>query len=222
MRDGYLTEQQIFRAAVKLCGNMADLDGRLKSSEASPISGHTLLTITKLDGQFFVTFGDGAVLGEVNASLEQALASISEQQYTLDFEVFAPVRAIRETITKATKEKDAIVRVQISVYGPRSFADGVGQELSRQKVYLQSPDYVRPGTDYDNPHVLKLTDLQTPLPLNPTFADETATGKVADDDLKKTISNVYSSLTRDQNLRGLEGDERLRTPLLPWVILYGE
>jgi SWI/SNF-related matrix-associated actin-dependent regulator of chromatin subfamily A3 len=191
---------------------MADLDGRLKSSEASPISGHTILTITKLDGQFFVTFGDGAVLGEVNASLDKALTSISEQEYTLDFEVFAPVRAIRETITKATKEKDAIVRVQISVYGPRSFADGVGQELSRQKVYLQSPDYVRPGTDYDNPHVLKL---QTSLPLNPTFADETATGKVADDDLKKTISNVYSSLTRDQNLRSLEGDERLRTPLLP-------
>jgi SWI/SNF-related matrix-associated actin-dependent regulator of chromatin subfamily A3 len=196
---------------------MADLDGRLKSSVASPIPGHTLLTVTKSDDQFFVTFADGAVLGEVNASLEQALTSISEQQYTLDFEVFAPVRAIRETITKATKEKVAIVRVQISVYGPRAFADGVGQELSQQKVYLQSPDYIGPGTDYDNPHVLKLADHQKPLPLNPTFVDETATGKADDEDLKKAISHVYSSLTRDQNLRGLEGDERLRTPLLPWV-----
>jgi SWI/SNF-related matrix-associated actin-dependent regulator of chromatin subfamily A3 len=173
------------------------------------------MQLTKPENQYLITFDDGAVLGEVNASLEQALNNISEQQYLLDFEVFAPVRAIRETISRATKEKDAVIRVQITFYGPRKSAQIIGRELSQMKIYLQRPDYVRSGADYENPHVLKLVDEQ------PTFLDvivhkeDQSSEKATDDTLKKAVADVYSSLTRDKNLQGFEGDERLKTPLLP-------
>jgi SWI/SNF-related matrix-associated actin-dependent regulator of chromatin subfamily A3 len=158
------------------------------------------------------------VLGEANASLEQALNNISEQQYVLDFEVFAPVRAIRETISRATKEKDAIVRVQITIYGPRKSAQSIGRDLSQLKIYLQRPDYIRNGADYDNPHVLKLVDQHHSLPDVIMHKEDQSSEKATDNTLKKAIADVYSSLTRDKNLQGFEGDERLKTPLLPYVI----
>jgi SWI/SNF-related matrix-associated actin-dependent regulator of chromatin subfamily A3 len=194
---------------------MAELDKRLSSAAMSPIQGHALLTITKPEAQYLITFVDGAVLGEVNASLEKALTSITEQQYRLDFEVFAPVRAIRETISRATKEKDAVVRVQANIYGPQSDVSAIGRELSRQKIYLQRPDYIRGGTGYDNPHVLKLTDQQLHIPENVVNVEEKAAERTADDTLlKDTVMDVYSLLTRNHHLKGLEGDERLKTQLL--------
>jgi SWI/SNF-related matrix-associated actin-dependent regulator of chromatin subfamily A3 len=194
---------------------MAELDKRLSTTAASPIHGHALMQLTKPDNQYLITFDDGAVLGEANASLEQALNNISEQQYVLDFEVFAPVRAIRETISRATKEKDAIVRVQITIYGPRKSAQSIGRELSQLKIYLQRPDYIRNGADYDNPHVLKLVDQQNSVPDVIMHKEDQMSEKATDNTLKKAIADVYSSLTRDKNLQGFEGDERLKTPLLP-------
>jgi SWI/SNF-related matrix-associated actin-dependent regulator of chromatin subfamily A3 len=194
---------------------MVELDKRLSTTAASPIHGHALMQLTKPGNQHLITFDDGAVLGEVNASLGQALNNISEQQYLLNFEVFAPIRAIRETISRATKEKDAIVRVQITFYGPRKSAQIIGRELSQMKIYLQRPDYVRTGADYENPHVLKLVDEQHTFLDVVVHKEDQSSEKATDNSLKKVIADVYSSLTRDKNLQGFEGDERLKTALLP-------
>ncbi|KAH4127100.1 hypothetical protein HBI81_064400 [Parastagonospora nodorum] len=213
--DGLICYGTILRTAIKLCGDMAQLDKNLTASAPSPIQGHTLLNLTRPEDQFMITFDDGQVLGEVNEPLEEALSQFAEHRSCLDFEVFAPVRAIRETITRATKEKEAIVRVQINVYGPSGMGESVGRELSRQKIYLQRPDYMRPGAEHDNPHVLKLDDRPSAVPEVSVIVEETAPEKGADDVLKDAIADVYSSLTREQHLRGLEGDSRLRTTLLP-------
>jgi SWI/SNF-related matrix-associated actin-dependent regulator of chromatin subfamily A3 len=194
---------------------MSELDRRMGTSAASPIQGHTLLKVTKPEAHYLITFDDGSILGEANASLELALTNIAEQGYSLDFDVFCPTRSIRETISRATKEKDAIVRVQISVYGPRTIARAIGKELSQHKIYFQRPDYVRDGVDYDNPHVLKLLDHRQSLPNAVIVAEDKTTEKAVDDTLKSTITGIYASLSRDKNLRGLEGDERLKTTLLP-------
>ncbi|KAF1957444.1 hypothetical protein CC80DRAFT_491551 [Byssothecium circinans] len=208
----------VFRASVRLRGEMMVLDEKLKSDNNCPVPGHYQMTIMKNEEQYVIIFPDGTPLGEANAQIEKALASIFEQQYQIDFEVFAPIRPIRETISRATKEKDAIVRVNINIYGPRAIVRGVGQELSNHKVYLQRPDYIKAGMAYDNPHVLKLGDFQLPLDHQ---IEELREVKQAENDLqqaedfKKTISTIYSSLTRNQSLAGLEGDGRLRTKLLP-------
>lgn len=205
---------QIFRASMKLLGNMLDLDNKLSVVAPSPIAGHAQLNLVRFETQYRITFLDGTVLGEINLQLEEALNSIFEQQYSLEFEVFAPIRAIRETISKSTKETDAIARVQINIYGGSTASKTVGRELSQRKFYLQRPEYVRSGAAYDNPHVLKLENFgvietsQTLDVVEPIV--EKATAQI----VKETVTGVYSALTRSQNLIALEGDRRLRTALL--------
>jgi len=196
---------------------MVELSQKLHMSRPAPIQGHTQMDIIKLDSKFMVAFPDGATVGEVNAQLEKALCGIAEQGYELEFEVFAPVSAILETIGKSSKGKDAIVRVQVNLYGPRKAAKEIGRELSQQKVYLQTPGYVRHGAAYDNPHILRLPGFDTAsstvftvLPAPEEAVLENAPPKA----LQDTLDNVYASLTRGQNLRELEDDERLKTRLL--------
>ncbi|PVI07636.1 hypothetical protein DM02DRAFT_637872 [Periconia macrospinosa] len=176
------------------------------------------MSLVKTDDQIVAKFPDGTILGQVNAQLERALESVYEQQYHVNFEVFAPIQPIRETISKINKEKDAIVRVHINVYGPQSMAYGVGQELSSNKIYFQRPNYVAPGFLYDNPHILKFADFQTPIKESLSEMEEDT--PVQDEiqkaeTFKRTVSKIYSSLTRGQSLEGLEGDDGLRTKLLP-------
>lgn len=172
------------------------------------------MSVSKSEEQFLVTFPDGVVMGQLNAQLEKAFEDIPEQ-HRIDLEVLAPIKPIRETISKATTGKDAIVRVNINIYGARNSAQEVGHQLSKQKIYLQRPDQIRDALAYDNPHVLKLPDMQLPYNDCATHTyeeNQPVTNKV--EAFKKTISDVYSSLTRGQRLVGLEGDGRLKTPLL--------
>lgn len=205
----------MFQTPIKLLGNMLDLDNRLSSADASPVTGHSQMMLARVETQYHVTFPDGTALGEVNAQLEETLNIIFEQKYSLDFEVFAPTRAIRETISKAAKEKDAIVRVQINIYGTAVASKAIGKELSQRKLYLQRTEFVRSGIVYDNPHFLRLgvdeptQTFQTSDVVEPIA--EKATGEV----IKEAITDVYSALTRGNNLMALEGDRRLVTALLP-------
>lgn len=203
---------------MKLLGNMLDLDNRLGAAAASSIAGHSQMNLVRTETQYHVAFPDGTVLGELNLQLEEALNIILEQQCTLDFEVFAPIRAIRETISKATKEKDAIARVQINTYGTPSASITVGRELSQRKIYLQRPERVRDGIAYDNPHVLRLDNFEIDDTVQALELVDPPMEKTTGQIVKQTITNVFSALTRDQNLTALEGDRRLRTPLLKYVL----
>ncbi|KAF9695170.1 hypothetical protein EKO04_006891 [Ascochyta lentis] len=214
IRAEYVCYGTICRASVKLCGDMMELDKKLIAAESSPVTGHLQLELQRSEAHFLVTFPDGHVLGQINAQLEKAFTSIEEQCLQLDFEVFVPTRLTRETIGRAMKEQDAVVRVQINVYGSSASADSVGQEFSQNKIYLQRPDYIREGSTYENPHVLKFSDDCIAIPTINVSADEPSASKVAGQAFQQIITNVYSSLTRNENLKGLEGHERLRTPLL--------
>lgn len=142
---------------------MSDLVSKLRSERPSPVPGHAQMIITRCEQQFVVSFSDGTRLGEANAQLEKALTGIHQLlQYHVDLEVFAPIIEIHETINRATTGKEAIVRVNVNIYGSRSSSHSIGQELSNKKIYLQRPDYVRPNTIYDNPHVLKLEGFALP------------------------------------------------------------
>ncbi|KAJ4353925.1 uncharacterized protein N0V89_005656 [Didymosphaeria variabile] len=197
---------------------MSVVDSRLGSGGGHPIPGHFQMVINRPEDRYMIGFPDGTLLGEANALLEEALHRMEEQRYHVDLEVFAPIRPIRETISRATKEKEAVVRVNMNIYGPRTVARDIGAILSAKKIYLQRPDYVKPGLAYDNPHILKLGNVQQPfngqeVELHTEKQPESEVAKA--EAFQKTINTIYSSLTRGQNLTGLEGDDRLRTQLLP-------
>ena len=198
---------------------MAVLHRKLNNIASSPIPGHAQMLIVKPEAQFVVAFPDEAVMGEVNVQLDGALSSITEQGYDVDLEVFAPTRVIQETIGRATKEKEAIVRVQVNVYGPSTAACDIGKELSQQRIYLQRPVYIRDGYRYENPHTLTLPGFHGSTSEIPATQEESVPEKVDLQTLKSTMQDVYSSLTRDRNLHGLEGDRRLHTALLLYVLL---
>lgn len=121
---------------------MAELDRRLSKGGPSPVQGHLQLELVLSESRFQISFPDRVVLGEVNNQLDNALLHIREQQHELRYEVFAPIKAMRETINKVPREKEAVVWVQVNLYGPLSAAGDVGREFSKAKLYLQSPDYV--------------------------------------------------------------------------------
>ncbi|KAF1974534.1 hypothetical protein BU23DRAFT_567350 [Bimuria novae-zelandiae CBS 107.79] len=210
-------EEQIARAPIKLVGDMAVVDSKLGIG-GHPIPGHYRMVVNKCDGRYVVAFLDGVPLGEANTQLETALSGIAEQGHHVTLEVFAPIRPIREQISRATKEKEAVVRVSINIYGPRSVGREIGLELSAQKIYLQRPDYIKPGLAYDNPHLLKLgnyrqsfhdQNVETREEKQPESETEKAEA------FQKTLNTIYSSLTRGETLAGIEGDSRLKTQLLP-------
>lgn len=199
---------------------MIELNHKLNVLAPSPITGHARMVIVKPEGQFSVAFPDGAVMGEVNAQLDKALTSIADQGYEPDLEVFAPITAIQETISRATGKREAVVRVQVNIYGPPTAASEIGRELSKQKLYLQRPSHVREGSKYENPHMLTLSGFHCSTSETAASLEETTPEKPHPQALKSTIQDVYSSLTRGNNLRELEGDHRLSTQLLLYVYCF--
>lgn len=113
----------------------------------------------------------------------------------------------------ATRATDAQTTININVYGPAASSHANGRHLSACKVWLQRPDWHRPGCVYDNPHVIKTESAPNEIPqaLNEGVSKESET-----ETLQNSIQEVYSMLTRDAHLStNASGDPRLQTSLLP-------
>jgi SWI/SNF-related matrix-associated actin-dependent regulator of chromatin subfamily A3 len=120
--------------------------------------------------------------------------------------------------------------IDIVLYGPSEARDRVGKLLSIARTYLQHPCYQEANTSYDNPHVLKFTNLdttprtfQTSTPPRPSTqidsemvdADEIHLEEESShSQVQRKVATVFDSLTRSKNLKRIEGDIRIKTPLL--------
>jgi hypothetical protein len=62
-----------------------------------------------------------------------------------------------------TKANPNLIEVSINLYGIRDLAKKVGAALTRERQFLQHPDVVDPGIDYDNPHYFKMPGLAVDL-----------------------------------------------------------
>jgi SWI/SNF-related matrix-associated actin-dependent regulator of chromatin subfamily A3 len=120
--------------------------------------------------------------------------------------------------------------IDIVLYGPPEARDRVGKLLSIARAYLQHPCYQEANTSYDNPHILKFTTLdttpqtfQTSTPPRPNALIDS---EMADADeihleeesphsrVQRKVATVFDSLTRSKNLKRIERDIRIKTPLL--------
>jgi SWI/SNF-related matrix-associated actin-dependent regulator of chromatin subfamily A3 len=206
---------QIYRAAVKLMGDMSEVHTKLNSEIMSQAAAHWSFGITKDTSQLYLIFRDGTRLGLLNAHTAKALDSITNLP-SVQLDALVDLVALRETMCRATKASDATIRVNINVYGTREARKEVGDQLSRGKVYLQHPDQKRGASIYDNPHVLQLPGMNTSNQnLKPDGVVESASKADKAEQFKSAVSNVYASLKRSSHLKRMAGDNRLRTPLLP-------
>lgn len=87
---------------------------------------------------------------------------------------------------------------------------GIGRICSKNKIWLQRPDWHSPNTKYDNPHTLKFDSSDHQEDLELMVEDQEVP---ENSDLQQSVDEMYSMLTRDSHLKGLSGDARLRTSL---------
>lgn len=196
-------------------GNMSEVDAKLKASSGLLVNDCCTFKIGRSSDQLVLRFQDGTEFGHLNIHTSKALNELFDRP-EIQFEALGPTRTILEAIGRSTKAADAVVRVNINVYGSEEASKDVGRHLSEKKVYLQRPDHQPPGSLYDNPHVLKFPDMQSS---SLEYQIEAAPGRVLtsndSENFRKVVSNVYASLTRGSKLNRVEGDDRVETRLLP-------
>jgi SWI/SNF-related matrix-associated actin-dependent regulator of chromatin subfamily A3 len=196
-------------------GDMSEVESKLNSEVTSQAVGQWSFGITKHIPQLYLTFPDGTQFGLLNERTTKALDNIIDLP-SVQLEALVDLVALRETMCRAIRASDATIRVNINVYGTREARKEVGDLLSRSKIYLQHPDQIRGTSIYDNPHVLQLPGMETSSQsLKPDGVVESASKADKTGQFKSAISNVYASLKRSSHLKRMEGDNRLRTPLLP-------
>lgn len=205
----------MYRATVKLVGDMSQIEFKLSSGNSLQVDGHLVFGVENSLRQAVLTFPDGTAFALLNAHAAKVLNSIIELP-SVELEALANLNTLRETIYRAAKASDATLRVNINVYGSREARKEVGCHLSAGKIYLQQPDQQRPGSIYDNPHVLALPGI---LVQSTDFKLREKGERMLRGDeahlFQEAVSEVYASLKRRSHLKRLEGDGRLRTSLLP-------
>lgn len=139
----------------------------------------------------------------------------------IKIEAVATAQALREHIGRAKKLTEAVVKVGINIYGPRSQGDSVRQVLSQSapKLWLQRPEQSKKDIQYSNPQNFVLRDgLELLLPdyvrevNGPNRAKRKPTAD--QDHLDNLLSSVYGSLNRTDDLSRVEGSSALHSSLL--------
>jgi len=117
-------------------------------------------------------------------------------------------------IGAAARSKDAQTSININVYGPRSCATSIGRKFSSSKIWLQRPDWSKPGAAYDDPHFLKI-GVEPCEPLDDNIILEDPICDDTDNGIHSSLENVYSMLNRNSHARRTAVDAKMMTPLLP-------
>jgi SWI/SNF-related matrix-associated actin-dependent regulator of chromatin subfamily A3 len=194
---------------------MSQIHVKLNSGNSFQFPGYHVFGLQKSSTQVFLTFPDGTQFALLDTHTAKVLDSIIGIP-SVQLEALANLSTLRETIDRATKASDAILRVNINVYGPNKDRKPVGSCLASGKIYLQHPDQQRPGSTYDNPHFLSFPGMQIQsVDLKPQEIGRSALESDDSDQFQKAVSDMYASLKRSSHLKHLVGDTRIRTPLRP-------
>ncbi|KAJ0372873.1 hypothetical protein COL26b_008881 [Colletotrichum chrysophilum] len=214
----------LYNVDVKLIGDMAITDSKLLAAhQAAMTSGKTQyqrFALSDSQDHVLLAFRDkentdfGYLRTAPGKTLQPLLARTD-----VEFEPIAPTIALRETIGRAKKPVEAMVKVDINVYGPRGAAHEVGDKLSEGKLWLQKPAHPRKDVDYDNPHVLRLDGVEVTADnvVRPVNSGGPAKRQPREDTLRKMMMEVYQSLDKNRDLRYLDkvdGGEGLNSQLL--------
>jgi hypothetical protein len=195
-------------------------------STEKPFSNELPLSDTKLQpiGTKLQLFNNIAVFNHESSSV---LAQISP---LCTFVAYSFVEHWTDISNRATvSEKDAYILVDVVIYGTQNHLQEVGEILDSRNVYLQEPDYRDTRLGYWNPHFMDWSSLQIEAnqDLDPLTSSLMQTGldfkylQPANDQvmtrsfLEQKIAAAFKTMTRAQNLKRIEGDTSIRTPLLP-------
>ena len=191
---------------------------RLRQNVQHASTSHAFSMRKSSDQQLFLRFPDGSDLGYLTERLANALKTLFDRP-DMEFEAFASLALLEETIRRCGKASEAAMRVNINVYGPISDREDVGKTMSSAHLFLQDPDHCRPGIEYINPHIIQFSEIESEeeqsLDNNNDFFLEPNPSQ--DKEFTQEIAEVFDSLRRGQDLHRVQGNDRIRIPLYEYV-----
>ncbi|KAF1984562.1 hypothetical protein K402DRAFT_422775 [Aulographum hederae CBS 113979] len=205
----------VYRTAVRLSGDMLRLDEKLQRTEGSEGFGFASFELQPGNEEITLHFTDGSHLGSTNTHFVNGFRGVFPRDH-VRMAAVVNVGYVRDAIRKARKASDAIIRVDVNVFGPKQNAAEVGRMLSDGKIWLQKPDIPKKGFEYDNPQFLNLDGYErSEFDLQPL--EVTSNQKRLDFDeneFEEAVENVFNKLTRSDQLQRVEKDQRVKTKLL--------
>jgi SWI/SNF-related matrix-associated actin-dependent regulator of chromatin subfamily A3 len=165
-----------------------------------------------------LTLPDESEFGLLRDNMKTALESFLRQYPVIELEAVGHTTQLRNEISRASKPEEALVHVNINIYGPEDRAKEVGDELSKHKLWLQRPDNFKAQFPYRNPHALHFKELEG-LMVEEEMRKELSTvskprALTEENRLNHLVREVEKSLTRANELGVETGDRRLNTGLL--------
>ncbi|KAK1507948.1 SNF2 family domain-containing protein [Colletotrichum costaricense] len=210
----------LYNVDIKLIGDMGVIDTKLRESCRASAPGRIAFqrfTLSDLQEHICLSFkDDNTEFGYLRSGPGKALARLLTLDSRVEFEPIAPTNALRETIGRAKKPVEAMVKVDINVYGPRAMAKVVGDKLTEGKLWLQKSDHARRELCYENPHVLKIQGSEM-MPEN--FIKDVNSGHSTgrqrrEQKLERMMIEVYDSIENKREFNRELGDKRLKNDLL--------
>ncbi|KAM0548185.1 hypothetical protein ACHAPJ_009983 [Fusarium lateritium] len=194
--------------------DMSTIDERLKAGG----SAYQYFTPTEYQKQAMLCFpDDDKHFGHLRSAVGQTLQPFISHQ-RVELEPLALKADLREIIQRASKSADAMVKVDINVYGPRLDTTTVGGALSDGNLWLQRSSHGRAGTVYENPHFLTIGledgHTQALQNMDPVSNNEAPKKKTRDDQLRKMVEDVYKTVDNTRELELVEGGDRVTRQLL--------
>src|SRR4051812_5712194 len=110
---------------------MAVVDTKLSPTDRQDLQPIQRFNIAAQQDHVLLTFQDETEtkFGYLRTGMSKSLDPLIKKP-VLKFEAVVETSVLRETIGRAQKASDALVRVNINIYGPRSEGKKVGKELS--------------------------------------------------------------------------------------------
>ncbi|KAI1488686.1 SNF2 family N-terminal domain-containing protein [Biscogniauxia mediterranea] len=199
---------------VKLVGQMQVIDDKLGKGEAS----YECFNLNKMKNHILLCFhDDNEEFGYLRSGVGKTLAPLLNSS-CVELEPIAPTSNLKETIGRAQKPSEAMVKVDINLYGQRRAAAEVGDVLSGGKLWLQKPDHARRGMVYDNPHFLPIkingVQVQSVQPENQDSNERVVKKKNREEQLRSMVKEVYKSVDNSRHLDVVEGGNIVARKLL--------
>jgi SWI/SNF-related matrix-associated actin-dependent regulator of chromatin subfamily A3 len=141
----------------------------------------------------------------------------------VEFEPRGRTSKLKDDIGHAYNSATSVIKVDIDVYGPRSLASAVGDDLSDGKLWLQRPRHEQDDKSYENPHVFTIkiggVRLDPVQIVQQRRQADFAKREQREDQLKKMVDEVYKRVNESRNLEMVEDVEGVSRDLLRCVIL---
>ena len=189
----------------KLQENAGTNPNHVQKFKLTPKTVHVLLSLP-----------DNSEFGYLRPAMTKALVPLLERGPAVEAEAVAITSHLCQQISHATKPEEALVQVNINIYGPQNCDKEIGDMLSDQKLWLQRPDHIKPKVMYKNPHALCFPEIEGQLQEEQVTKEVAAGSKprAEEERLKILVKSVENALSRASELDNETGDQRLTTELL--------